>query len=440
MSRAQRLLVRGAEVVTMDAAGDMPAGDILVEAGEIVAVGHALPAGDDTEVLDATGCIALPGLIDAHTCLWQTVLRNWVPDLWSGRYFGELLPMRPRLRADDNRCAGWIGGAECLSHGTTTVVDYCHNLGGPGYAEAAIEGLKQAGIRHVFTYSFMNEQPDGFAGAQRRFDDAAQIHARFHDPDRLTTVHFGIESVGAPRLAEQLAFARERGAMSCIHANVADDVRHLAQAGLLGPDLLAIHGNLISDEELSAMAAAGTPLCFTPSADVQGTPADVVRRARLAGVPVVFGCDVPCHAASDLLQQLRYMFHVQAFIDGALARAQGKVATRRPAPGPGMPLLRPRDLLRAATIEAAAVLGLADRIGSIAVGKRADLVLVRKDGFGGATGDPCDYVLLQASARDIDTVLVDGRIRVRGGQVQGFDARAARSQAAGIRHRLLGSA
>lgn len=435
----KRLLLRNAEVVTMDAAGDLPGADILVQDGAIAAVGRHLSAGD-AEVIDATGCIALPGIIDAHTCLWQTVMRNWVPDLWTSRYFGELLPLRQHFLADDNRLAAHIGGAELLSCGTTTVVDYCHNLRAPGYAEAGIEGLKAAGIRHVFTYSFMNEQPDGFADAHARYADAAQIFDRYNDPGALTTVHFGIESVGAPALAEQVAFARERGAITCIHINVAHDIARLEGAGLLGPDMLAVHGNLISNAELGAMASVGMPLCFTPSPDVQGTPADIVRRARLAHVPVVFGCDVPCHIASDTLQQLRYMFHVQAYIDGTVARVRAPVATRRPAPSRDMPLLRPRDLLRAATIEAATVLGMSSQIGSTTVGKRADIVLVRKDGFGGATGDPCDYVLLQAGAREIDTVLVDGVVRFRHGRVDGFDPHAARSAASQVRQRLLGAA
>lgn len=434
-----RLLLRQAEVVTMDAAGDWPVADILVEDGAIAAVGPELPA-TDAELVDASGCIALPGIIDAHTCLWQTVLRNWVPDLWGGRYFGELLPLRRHFQAEENHLGGWIGGSELLSCGTTTVVDYCHNIAGPGYAEAAIAGLRESGIRHVFTYSFMNESPDGFASQRARFSDAEHIYRRFHEASGMTSVHFGVESVGAGGLSEQLAFARDHVAMSCIHINARNDIHQLLLDGLLGPDLLAIHGNLLTDAELQAMAEVRMPLCFTPSADVQGTPADVVRRARLLGVPVVYGCDVPCHVGSDTLQQLRYLFHVQGYIDGAFARERAPVHTRRPTPAFGMPLLRPRDLIRSATIEAATALGMQDRIGSITVGKRADIVLVRKDAFGGAVGDPCAYVLLQASARDIDTVLVDGVVRVRGGRVEGFDAQRARRLAGEARQRLIGAA
>ena len=78
---AKRTIVTGAQTVTMDPAlGDFPAADILIEDGAIVAVGPSLDAGN-AEQIDGAGMIALPGIIDAHTCLWQTVLRGYVPDL-----------------------------------------------------------------------------------------------------------------------------------------------------------------------------------------------------------------------------------------------------------------------------------------------------------------------------------------------------------------------
>ena len=95
--------------------------------------------------------IALPGIIDAHTCLWQTVLRGYVPDLWHGTYNTKLLPLRARYTPDDNFNAAYIGAFEMLSYGTTTVVDYCHDISSPDYAPRSIEALKTAGIRHLFT-------------------------------------------------------------------------------------------------------------------------------------------------------------------------------------------------------------------------------------------------------------------------------------------------
>lgn len=438
----ERILVRNAETVTMDAAlGDIAGCDILIDQGAFRQIEAGIPVEGVDRVIDGTGMIALPGLIDTHNCLWQTVLRGQVPDLWPGTYFTQLLPLRSRFRPEDNRHSGYIGGSEMLSYGTTTVVDYCHNVRGPGYADAAIEGLQATGIRHVFTWSFMSERPDAFADDAARFADARRVFERFHDPERTTTVNFGIESVGAPGLGAQLSFARALGVGSCIHANSPNDIAWLHARGLLGPDLLAIHGNLITDTELAWMKSARMPICFTPSADVQGTPADVVRRAWEHGVDVVFGCDVPCHVASDPMAQLRTIHAVQGYIDGATARARGPVVGRRPPVAPGMPLLLPRELLRRATIGAAEVLGMDARIGSITVGKRADLLLVRKGPFGSSVDpDPCAHVLLQTSPREIDTVLVDGVVRVREGRLVDFDAARAEAMIAESREVILGRA
>ena len=110
----------------------------------------------------AAGMIALPGIIDAHTCLWQTVLRGYVPDLWHGTYNTKLLPLRPATRRRTISTRPMSARFEMLSYGTTTVVDYCHNISTPDYAPRSIEALKTTGIRHLFTYSFMTFQPDNF--------------------------------------------------------------------------------------------------------------------------------------------------------------------------------------------------------------------------------------------------------------------------------------
>ena len=438
----KRIVVRGAEIVTMDAAlGDFSQADILVEDGKIGAVGPSLQAAD-AEPIDGSGMIALPGIIDAHTCLWQTVLRGYVPDLWPGAYYSKFLPLRSRFTAEDNFNAAYVGGFEMLSYGTTTVVDYCHNIRGPDDAPASIAGLKESGIRHLFTYSFMSVGPDRFPRADDRFADARLVYDKFHDPAGLTTIGFGIDSIGAlglqNGLEKQLAFSRDLGAPSCIHVNETGTIDRLNASGLLGPDLLVIHGNLVTNGELELMAKARTPLCFTPTADTQGTPADVVRRAIDRGVEVVFGCDIPCSVASDPIGQLRVMFNVQGFLDGMIERSFSTVVGRRPPVRPGLPLLTPRKLLEVATIRTARVLGVDDRIGSLTPGKRADIVLIRKGPFGDSVArDACAHVLLQTSPRDIDTVLVDGEVRMRAGVLLAFDAKRAAAMIRSSRQRIL---
>jgi cytosine/adenosine deaminase-related metal-dependent hydrolase len=366
-------------------------------------------------------------------------LRGYVPDLWPGTYNTKLLPLRRHFTPEDNFNAAYVGAFEMLSYGTTTVVDYCHDIGGPDHAPRSIEALRASGIRHVFTYSFMTFEPDNFPMAAR-YDDARGVYDRFHDPAGLTDIGFGIESIGGPNLEAQLAFSRALEAPSCIHVNETGTIDRLHEAGLLGPDLLVIHGNLITNTELELMAGARMPLCFTPTADTQGTPADVVRRAHDRGVDVVFGCDIPCSIASDTLGQLRVMFNVQGFLDGAMERSFATVVGRRPGVRTGLPLLTPRKLIETATITAARVLGLDDRIGSLTPGKRADIVLIRKGPFGdSAAPDACAHVLLQTSPRDVDTVIVDGEIRMRDGVLAGFDADRAAAMIRASRQRILGS-
>src|SRR5437899_1842114 len=133
------------------------------------------------------------------------------------------------------------------------------------------------------------------------------------------------------------------------------------------------------------------------------------------------------------------MFNVQGFLDGAMERSFATVVGRRPRVRPGLPLLTPRRLIETATIVAARVLGLDDRIGSLTPGKRADIVLIRKGPFGDSVvHDACAHVLLQTSPRDIDTVMVDGEIRMKDGALAGFDPERAAAMVAVSRERILG--
>ena len=231
----KRIHIQGAQIVTMDEAlGDFASADILIEDGVLRAVGPSLDAAD-AERIDGAGMIALPGIIDAHTCLWQTVLRGYVPDLWPGTYYSALLPLRGRFTAEDNFNAAYVGGFEMLSYGTTTVVDYRHDIRGPSYAPASIAGLKETGIRHLFTYSFMPVLPDEFPRPEDRLTDGRRVYDKFHDPAGLTTIGFGVESIGAlgleNGLEKQLAFSRALNAPSCIHVNETGTIDRLNAGG-----------------------------------------------------------------------------------------------------------------------------------------------------------------------------------------------------------------
>ncbi len=437
---ANRIHIRGAQLVTMDATlGDFPAADILIEDGAILAVGPSLDGGG-AETIDGAGMIALPGIIDAHTCLWQTVLRGYVPDLWPGAYYSKFLPLRSRFTAEDNFNAAWIGGFEMLSYGTTTVVDYCHDIRSPAFAPASLAALKETGIRHLFTYSFMPPTPDEFARPEDRLADGRRVYDEFHDPKSLTTIGFGVEfdrrtgPGGAARLR-----ARSQGAK--LHPRQRD--RHHRQARRPGPARARPAGDPRQPDQQSRARAHG--------------------RRRHAALLHAHGrhpghagrCRAPRRRARRRRGvRLRHSLHRGVGHAGrscascstcrAISTAPWNAASRPcwaagRRCGPACRCSTPRRLIETATITAARVLGLGDRIGSLTPGKRADIVLVRKGPFGDSVvDDACAHVLLQTSPRDIDTVLVDGKVRMKAGVLQGFDARRAAAMTADSRKRILG--
>ena len=145
-------LVRGTQILTMDPAlGDIAGGDIHVRSGEIVAVGKNLrtPSG---EIIDGRNMIALPGLIDTHSHLWNTPLRNLVDEGPKMGYFALTLALGQEYTPEDMYRGVRLGVTEMLYSGITTVHDWSHNIRGPAYADADLRALRDTGIRARFSY------------------------------------------------------------------------------------------------------------------------------------------------------------------------------------------------------------------------------------------------------------------------------------------------
>lgn len=441
MAEARRTLIKGATLVTMDDdVGDHDRADILVVGNEIAQIAPSIEADAD-ETIDAAGKIAIPGLIDSHNHLWETPLRG-LASLWNPSYHAQVLPRRWFYRPEDMYNAGHAAGFEALSYGTTTIVDYCHNIGKPGQAAAAIDGLSSTGIRSAFAFSLRIYPGEDFKSRPEKFAEAEKVHKDYHRPGALTSLMMAVnEPFAAPMdtIAEDVSFTRSLGVPITFHSIFSSHITGLNKAGLLGKDILAVHCNVLTDDELDMMAETGAALCFTPSVDVYGTPADVVGRARKRGVGVTFGCDVPPIVASDLLAQLRLMFQIQGYMDGVVERMEGRAINgRRPPARRGLPSLSARDTLKIATIETARILGMDEWIGSLTPGKRADIVLIDRGPFGSGLGDPSAYVLLQTGAREVDMVMVDGRIRKKAGALVDFDAADVAAKLKSTRDHVLG--
>ena len=153
----------------MDAGvGDLPRGDVLVEDGRIAAIAPSLDAGD-AEIIDATGMIVLPGLINAHLHTWQTALRGIAGDWTVAKYMQAMHGgLAGHFQADDVYIANLMGALNQLNSGATTLVDWCHCNRTPEITDAAIAGLTDSGARALFLHG--SPKPDARPG-QKHFSE-----------------------------------------------------------------------------------------------------------------------------------------------------------------------------------------------------------------------------------------------------------------------------
>ena len=147
----REFVIRGGHVMTMEAAGDIPGGDVHVADGRIVAVGPGLEA-PGVPVIEARGMIVLPGLVETHWHMWNTLLRGLSGDGPGNGYFRISIELGRAYRPEDVYQGTRLACAEAIYSGMTFVHDWCHNVRGPDYAEAGLRALAESGLRGRFSY------------------------------------------------------------------------------------------------------------------------------------------------------------------------------------------------------------------------------------------------------------------------------------------------
>ncbi|QSB12660.1 amidohydrolase family protein [Natronosporangium hydrolyticum] len=438
------LLITGGHIVSLHPeVGDLPSGDLRIEHGVITAVGEQLPTGD-AEVIDARDMLVLPGMVDTHTHLWESLFRGRVSESWGGEYFATIPPLGSWLSPEDTYLGTYLGAVELLANGVTAVLDYSHALLSPAHADAAVAALRAAGIRARFGYDLAGRDPAGngeLGPSQARFPDLERIAAELTG-DELVQLAVCMSGVAPEHMATTVAevgFARSLGAPLTYHNNTGGEVELLARAGVLGPDLLPAHGNLTTDTDLDLLASCGGFLSTQPEAETYSgrRPYSMVGRAHHRGVRVALGVDLPPLVNPAILPQMRLLYLLQRYLDGAQERAEGQVPVAR---RPGSPRLSAREVLRAGTVHGAAALGWAESVGPLAPGFAADLVLLDIGRFGPAEGDPAAQVVLGSHLGEIDTVIVGGELRKRAGRLLGVDLPAMAAKRLAARDRVLAAA
>ncbi len=426
------ILIRGGRVLAMAAGAAETAADVLVRGDRIAEVAPGIECAD-AEVIDARGRIVLPGFVDTHRHVWQTQLRTVAADWSLFDYFARMRLVYSAFYGPEDVFLGNHAGAlEALSAGITTLVDHCHILHTPEHTDEAVRGLDQSGIRAVFCYglfespSYRDDPARSALAPGWRRDDARRLRqGRLASDDARVRFGFAPAEIDANPYevnVAEIAFARDLGArsISCHVAMGAYDsgqrfVERLGRDGLLGEDLLFVHGSALTDDELARMAAAGAAVSATPETEMQmGMGFPVAFRARDAGVRASLGIDIVSNYSGDMFAQMRLCLQA--------ARALGNTAYERRDRAPRRVRPTVGDVLELATRGGAEAIGLAGSIGTIEAGKQADIQILRTDAIHMTPAiDAAAAVVLNANAADVETVLVAGRCVKRDGKLVGVD-------------------
>lgn len=434
---ADRVLLKGGQVITMDPQlGDIPGGDVLIEGDRIAQVGRDLSA--DAEVIDASRGIVIPGFVDTHRHTWETAIRNCAPDATLDDYFVEVLDtFAPLYRPEDVYASNLAGALECINAGITTLLDWSHINNSPEHPDAAVQGLKESGIRAVYAYGSANTSLADYwfnSSIVMPRDDVSRVRdAYFSSDEGLMTMALATRGPGFCQddvVRAEWGMARELGIPITTHFGMGklagkwNMIKQLERLGLLGDDTTYIHCCYFSDEEWRLVAESRGKVSIAPQVEMQmGHGWPPIVKARSYGLRPSLSIDVVTTVPGDMFTEMRCAFSAERW------RSNNAVwESEEPLPPDA---LTARDVLTMATIDGAHVAGLEGRTGSLTPGKQADVVLIGATGVGIAPVlDPVGAVVLSADTSNVDTVIVAGKILKRGGRLLAdWDAVRARLQA-----------
>ena len=439
---SRRTLISGGTVVTVDQAlDDLPRGDVLVEDGAIVEVAPRIDAAD-AERIDAADCLVLPGLVDTHRHTWQALFRNIASDWTLAHYFTGLHGTLSGLyRPEDTYAGNLIGALEALDGGITTLLDWSHNLNTPEHTDAAVDAVVESGARVVFGHGGGHRHWQPVSSLPHPADDVRRLReGRLSSDDALVTLCLaprGNQFATMEVTEEDWALADELGIRISCHFGDGEwgkgrPVAALAERGLLGPTMTFVHCNTLADDELELMAGHGCTASISPDIELQmghGWPA--TGRLLDAGIRPSLSIDVCCSNGGHLFGTMRATIGTERGFDNERARDGGEASVAEME-------LTCRDVLEFATIEGARACGMDDRIGSLTPGKRADVIVVRADGFGMTPlNNPVGAFVYNAHPGLVDTILVDGRVVKRDGKLVDVDQARVRRLAVESRDDIL---
>jgi cytosine/adenosine deaminase-related metal-dependent hydrolase len=435
------VVFRGGTILTIDAQHRVLAGDVATRDGAIVQVGGTYnPQTADYTILDCGGCIVMPGLVQAHIHTCQTLARGRADDLELLDWLRQVIwPYEAALDETAAGAAGELACAELLLGGTTAILD----MGTVHHTDAIFAAAERSGLRATIGKAMMDapdpQIPPGLReSTSASLDESARLAKRWHGAagGRLRYAYAPrfVLSCTDELLREVGVQAKARGVGVHTHAseNQAEvelvherfgkrNIEVLDELGLLGPHVCIAHGIHISVEERALLAARGAHVCTCPSSNLKlASGICTLPELIAAGVSCALGADgAPCNNNLDGFLELRLV---------ALLHKPRVGPRTLPAP----------EVVRLATSGGAAALGLSDRIGSLELGKRGDVIAVDVTALHVLpAASPWSQIAYAAKSCDVRHVAVDGAVVVRDRTLLTLDLARVRTAATAAAARLF---
>jgi 5-methylthioadenosine/S-adenosylhomocysteine deaminase len=428
----RRILLKGGTIVSMDAkVGDLVKGDLLIEGTKISAIAPEINA-TDAQVIDALDTIIMPGLVDCHRHSWEAQLRRINPNSPTlADYMNAThLSFAKFYRPQDHYVGNYLTAMGCIDAGVTCVIDNSHNSRSAAHSDAAVEALFDSGIRAVHASG-----PPGAGDWDHQWPaDLERLQKKyFSSADQLVTLRM----FSGP-IRENWAVARKLGLRITTEfqgPQMAALLDPLAADKLVGPDNTFNHCGALPERTWQIFLDSGANINVCPRSDAQyalGEGVCALQHAWDHGIKPGFSVDNETSYSTDMFMEMRVALYLQR----AVAQNRKFSGDQNP-PKP----LMVRDVLYCATVSGAHCAGLDDKIGSLAPGKEADLIMIRTDDINLYPSNNAIGTVVQAAERsNIDTVIIGGRVRKYHGRVVGLDMVSLKAMIGESRNHLFTAA
>lgn len=420
---SESILIKGGTVVTMDQEDSIVRGDVLIRDGRIAEIAGHIDAGG-SDVIDGAGCAVLPGFVQTHLHLCQTLFRGAADDLslidWLRK---RVWPMEAAHTAESIRASARLSIAELIKGGTTCAL----TMETVRHTEEVLRVVEETGFRATVGKCMMDKGDGVPAGLYENTGESiresvaliAEWHGRAGGRVRCCFAPRFAISCTSELLSEVSALSRKHQVMIHTHASENKNeceivegetglrnVAYLDSLGISGAHVVLAHCVQLDDEEMATLARTKTNVAHCPSSNLKlGSGVARITEMLSRGISVSLGADgAACNNRLDMFTEMRTAALLQKVVHGPEA-------------------LPAKRTLRMATIDGARALGLEREIGSLEAGKRADVIVVDVTQLHSSPrhDDVVSALVYSAVAADVRTTIIDGQVLMRDGELLALD-------------------